>query len=179
MNVKAGKTNSDPQFVLPTLNLSANTSGPVSINFITWNTNIYNDSDPIPINTNIVGLKIKTSADQSEIKIKDINQTIRIEIPIPDYNPAQISRSFSCIFYHEETQKWSDDGCAFTGIEKKGNNTYVGVCRCTHLTDFSISDQFGSLITNSGFQYFGSASDAFANGKIASLKGTHHLHSNL
>jgi len=135
-----------------------------------WTDNIYNTWDNLTINSQILGLKIKDESSKEEIPIKDLNETIRIELPILNYNPLMRNQKLACVYWNTSKQAWSDEGCTYIGIEKRGQN-YLGVCLCNHLTDFSISGNFGNLIKNSGFQYLGDIEGSFAAGNITTKSG--------
>jgi GPCR proteolysis site, GPS, motif len=150
--------------------VSAKYLSSVALQMVEWSMNIYNATAPLSLDSDIVGLSLKDSSTNAEIPVKNLKSSIKIEIPIL---PSQASNGiqFSCIYFSESTQKWSNEGCVLSGIQLKPGGNFVAVCLCNHLTDFSISAEFTSLFANSGFQYFDDIGGAFSNGKISSLKG--------
>jgi GPCR proteolysis site, GPS, motif len=138
---------------------------------ITWKANIYNSSDSLLLNTNIFGLKLKAGSSNTEIPITDLSTPIRIEIPVDkDSLSTSSPQSIACVYFNQTTGKWGDEGCSFGGYSIKSDGSKFGICLCTHLTDFSISNAFYSAFGDSGFQYFGDAGSIFGNADFSSLK---------
>lgn len=142
----------------------------IGINYLNLKPNIYNASDPTLLKTDIVGLKLTTGDNNQEIPMSNLSTPFRIQIPYPKTEALGSAVPFSCIYFNQTTKKWDDKGCYFAGFNINPDGSRFADCRCNHLTDFSFSNSF-NVIGNSGFQYLGSVSSAFANADFSNLKG--------
>ena len=90
---------------------------------------------PISGSSKVSMLMLRSSEGFTPIEVSGLTSPIEVGFPItPAMEKELETEDPSCIFFDYSLNDWNTEGCIFDRIEGK-----LLICKCTHLTDFTVS----------------------------------------